>query len=74
MASGANGISANTVTLAAGTATWTFATAYSSAPVCTASDQTAANAVRVEAPSTTAVKVDGTTTDAVSIICTPAAN
>lgn len=71
---GANGVSAKTVTLAAGTATWTFATAYASAPVCTASDNTAANSVRVEAPLTTSVKVDGTTTDSVSIICTPAAN
>lgn len=71
---GYNGISSKTISLTAGTATWTFATAYSNAPDCTAVDNTAANAVRVEPPTTSHVRVDGTSTDMVTITCTPAAN
>lgn len=71
--SGADGVSAGTVTLAAGAGSHTFTTGYLAAPVCTASDQTAANPVKVTS-STTAVTLAGTTTDVVTWICSPAAN
>lgn len=70
---GANGISAGTVTLAAGAGSHTFSTAYSATPVCTATDQTSAAAVKATS-STTAVTLTGTGTDIINWICTPAAN
>lgn len=45
---GAANTFAGTVALAAGTATVTFPTAYNSAPSCTANDQAAATAIRVQ--------------------------
>jgi hypothetical protein len=70
---GANGISAGTVTLASGAGSHTFTTAYGTAPICTASDQTSAAAVKVTS-STTAVTLAGTGTDVIAWICTPSAN
>lgn len=55
-------------TLAGGTGTVTFATAYTIAPICVATDTTAAAAVRV-APTTTTVVFTGTTTDVISYLC-----
>lgn len=59
---------AGTKTLSGGAGTVTFATAFASAPVCTANDQTAANAVKVTTTTTTVVFA-GTTTDVVGYIC-----
>ncbi|MDE1940883.1 MAG: hypothetical protein KGI66_02075 [Patescibacteria group bacterium] len=60
-----------TIALSAGTATVTFSPAFptSSSVYCTANDQTAANVVRVEAPTATSVKFDGTTTDTITYSC-----
>lgn len=71
---GPNGISAGTVTLSSGAASHTFASAYSTAPVCSATDTTAANAVWVTSVTTTGFTINGTSTDTVSWICTPASN
>ena len=64
----ANGDLAGTVTLSGGSATKTFGTVYSSAPVCVASDQTAANAVKVTTTTTTAT-FTGTGTHVVAYVC-----
>lgn len=56
------------VTLSAGTATWTFQQSFANTPVCVASDQTAANAVKV-VPSTTSVTLTGTSSDVLGVIC-----
>lgn len=61
------------ITLAGGTGSHTFTTAYTVAPICTATDTTAANAVKVTA-STTAVTVTGTGTDVVNWACQNSAN
>jgi hypothetical protein len=71
--SGADGVSAGTVTLSGGSGSHTFGTAYNTAPTCTATDTTAANAVKATS-STTAVTLAGTTTDVIAWICAPAAN
>lgn len=70
---GANGLSAGTITLSGGAGSHTFSVAYSTAPVCTANDTTAANAVKVSS-STTAVTLAGTTTDVIAWSCSPSAN
>lgn len=59
---------AGTVTLASGAGTFAFPTAYSSAPVCTATDTTAANAVKVSATAA-ALSISGTGSDTVNFIC-----
>lgn len=56
------------ITLSGGTGTYTFAGTYTSAPVCTASDKTAANAVGVST-STTVLTLTGTSTDVINYIC-----
>lgn len=70
-------ISAGTIRFTRGTGSHTFAHAYGTAPVCTATDTThPAAAIQVTA-STTAVTVTlpgGTSVDAVAWICTPSAN
>jgi hypothetical protein len=57
-----------TVALVGGTATVTFPRAYPTTPVCTANDQTAANAVGV-APTTGTVVLTGTGTDTIAWSC-----
>lgn len=56
------------VTLSAGTATWTFASAWSHAPMCTGTDQTAANAVKITT-TTTAATITGTSADVIAVFC-----
>ncbi len=65
--------SAGTVTLVSGAGSHTFTKAYSTTPVCTATDTTAAKAVQVTV-STTAITFGGTGSDVISWICTSAAN
>jgi hypothetical protein len=70
---GANGISAGTITLSSGHGSHTFVTAYSSDPVCTATDTT--SSAEVEATSTTtSVSVAGKGSDVIAWVCTPSAN
>jgi hypothetical protein len=57
-----------TQALTAGAATKTFATAFSAAPVCGCTDQTAAAAVKAT-PTTSNVALTGTSTDVVGCIC-----
>jgi hypothetical protein len=59
---------AGTVTLAAGSGSFTFPTAYIAAPICVATDTTAANAVKASA-TTTALTLTGTGTDVIAFIC-----
>lgn len=66
-------ISAGTLTLSGGTASHTFSRAYRIAPVCTVTDTTRPEVVRVNS-STTAVRFTGTGSDVITWICTPAAN
>lgn len=56
------------ITLSGGTGTYTFSGTYTSAPVCTASDKTGANAVGVST-STTVLTLTGTSTDVINYIC-----
>ena len=67
------GTTANTdvagqLTLASGTATYTFNDTYTNAPICTASDVTAANPVQVST-TPTALTAIGTGTDVINYIC-----
>ncbi len=71
--SGSNGISGGTVNLSGGVASHSFATAYSSAPVCTASDQTRPAPVLVKS-NNVGITLNGNGSDVVTWICTPAAN
>jgi hypothetical protein len=69
----ATGTTSNTdlagfLTLSGGTQTYTFSATYATAPVCTATDTTAANVVKASA-STTVLTITGTGTDVVSYIC-----
>ncbi len=59
---------AGQLTLSAGSATYTFAGTYTSAPICTANDATAAAAVKASA-TTTVLTVTGTGTDVVNYQC-----
>lgn len=59
---------AGQLTLSAGTASYTFAGTYTSAPICTATDTTAANAVKVGV-TTGALTLTGTTTDVIDYVC-----
>lgn len=62
-----------TVTLSGGSGSYTFTNAYISAPICTATDTSAANPVRVTT-SATAATVTGTSTDVIALSCGPQAN
>lgn len=64
----ANGNLAGTVTLSAGTKTVSFSPAFTSAPACTATDTSGANAVRASA-TTSALSLTGTGTDVIAYIC-----
>lgn len=59
---------AGTKTLSGGAGTVTFAAAYTAAPVCACTDQTAANAVKCST-STSALTIAGTTTDVIAYVC-----
>lgn len=58
----------STTNLSGGTATVTFGTAFQVAPICTATDQTAANPVAA-APTATQLVLTGTTTDTIAWTC-----
>ena len=69
----ATGTSSNTdlagqLTLLSGTASYTFTGQYTSAPICTASDTTNINAVKVSA-TTTGLTVTGSGADVINYIC-----
>jgi hypothetical protein len=66
--SGGDTDSVGTVTLSGGTYTLTFAGHYLTAPICTGSDRTAVNAVKILTGTTSAV-FTGTTTDVIGYIC-----
>jgi hypothetical protein len=66
---GAANTFAGPVALAAGTATVTFPTAYSSAPVCTADDTSAIATVRVQTTATALTLTQSSGTDTVAYIC-----
>lgn len=57
-----------TVTLSAGAGTKTLSRTYGAAPVCEATDKTAANAVSTQ-PTTSTVVLAGTTTDVIQVHC-----
>lgn len=57
-----------TVTLSGGAATKTLSQTYGTAPICVATDKTAANAVSAQ-PTTTTVVFAGTTTDVIQVYC-----
>jgi hypothetical protein len=59
---------AGTLALSSGTATFTFPTAYTSAPVCVATDTTAVAAVKASATAT-ALSLSGTGTDVIAFVC-----
>lgn len=59
---------AGTGTMTGGTFTYSFLGTWASAPICTASDTAAANAIRVQT-STTTLTVTGTSGDTVDYIC-----
>jgi hypothetical protein len=65
----ANADLAHKFTLAGGTASYTFSTAFASTPVCLVSDETTAGGARLSALSTTAYTIMGGTTDVVDVIC-----
>jgi hypothetical protein len=66
---GANADLAHKFTLASGTASYTFSTAFGSTPVCLVSDETTAGGARLSALSTTAYTITGGTTDVVDVVC-----
>jgi hypothetical protein len=70
---GANGVSSGTVLIRGGSGSHTFAAAYSTSPVCTATDMTSAAPVKVASAPTT-VSVTGSEGDTVAWICAPATN
>lgn len=59
---------AGQLTLAAGSATYTFAASYTSAPICVATDTTAVNAVKAGV-TTTVLTITGTGTDVINYVC-----
>jgi Pectate lyase superfamily protein len=60
---------AGTIALASGTATVTFPTAYTSAPVCTANDTSAIATVRVQTSATTLTLTQSSGTDTIMYMC-----
>lgn len=59
---------AGQVTLSGGTASYSFANGYATAPICTATDTTAKNATQVVVTTTT-LTINGTSTDVIDFIC-----
>lgn len=70
---GANGISAGRITLSRGEGAHQFTSAYDTAPVCTATDQTSSTAVHITATSKS-LNVFGNGSDTVAWICAPSNN
>ncbi len=66
---GAANTFAGTVALAAGSATVTFPTAYTSAPVCTASDTSAIATVRVQTTAAARTLSQASGTDTIAYVC-----
>jgi hypothetical protein len=66
---GASGQFAGTVALVAGTATVTFPTAFTSAPVCVANDQSATATVRVTPSATAVTLTQSSGTDTIDWVC-----
>jgi hypothetical protein len=66
---GSAGQFAGTVALSGGTATVTFPTAFSSAPVCVATDQTAIAAIKIVPSATNVVITESSGTDTIAWIC-----
>ncbi|MGA8220205.1 MAG: carboxypeptidase-like regulatory domain-containing protein [Candidatus Acidiferrales bacterium] len=66
---GSSGQFAGIVALVSGTATVTFPTAFSSAPVCVATDQTAIAAIKIVPSATNVVISESSGTDTVAWIC-----
>jgi hypothetical protein len=66
---GSAGQFAGTVALSGGTATVTFPTAFSSAPVCVATDQTAIAAIKIVPSATSVVITESSGTDTIAWIC-----
>jgi Pectate lyase superfamily protein len=66
---GAANTFAGTVALVTGTATVTFPTAYTSAPVCTANDTSAIATVRVQTTATTLTVSQASGTDTIMYVC-----
>jgi hypothetical protein len=60
---------AGSIALASGTATVTFPTAYTSAPVCTANDTSAIATVRVQTTATTLTLTQSSGTDTIMYVC-----
>ncbi len=71
-----NGISAKTLKLSAGTATFTFGTPYSSAPVCSIGPSTVGNTYKVVVTTSSAAVISssGTDTSTIGVICLPPVN
>lgn len=65
--------SAGTITLSSGLGSHTFTAAYGSTPICTATDQTNADAVKITT-STTSIGVTGNGSDIIAWQCTAANN
>lgn len=65
-------ISSGTVTLSAGAGSHSFTNAYTNTPICTAVDQTNADAVKVTATAST-ITFAGNSTDVIAWSCTPGA-
>jgi hypothetical protein len=65
-------ISSGTVTLSSGAGSHTFTTAYTNTPICTAVDQTNADAVKVTATTST-ITFAGNASDVIAWTCTPGA-
>lgn len=66
---GAANTFAGSIALASGTATVTFPTAYTSAPVCTANDTSAIATVRVQTTATTLTLTQSSGTDTIMYMC-----
>jgi hypothetical protein len=66
---GAANTFAGTIALASGTATITFPTAYTSAPVCTANDTSAIATVRVQTSAATLTLTQSSGTDTIMYMC-----
>ena len=60
---------AGTATLASGTASVTFSTAFGATPICTCTDQTGVNAVQCMPTSTTHLTINGTGSDVIAYHC-----
>lgn len=60
--------SAGQITLSSGAGSYSFSGTYTSAPICTATDATGANAVKA-AVTTTTLSLTGTSSDVINYVC-----